>query len=436
MSKHSSNNLFTGLFYLNSEYAISLIPSLYKEFVLGIESSELSEKERIDAAKAFQNGTTPNTSEKRVAILNIHQPIIKYSNWSYLGTKSFANILKSFERDDSISGVVLDIDSGGGQVYGTPGFYDVIKDFSKPIVAYTDGYLCSAAYYIGNATDFIIANKRADHIGSIGAYATMVNFDGVFEKLGAKVYDIYASKSTEKNKAYRELMNEGNEKPYIENVLDPIVETFHNDMKSQRPQLKKEVFKGGTWNGEAALDKGLIDEIGTLQTAIDKVFELSKKNKTQKANTMSKTEFNRIQATLGLETALESNAEGVYLNEDQLQTIEDTLEAQQTAIDGAPEALQTAVNEATQPLNDRIAELESVDTEASTQAIDTALEAAEIDRGEMSNIEAVQALSNLLTEYGKKDGASTTNVVDDATATVEENTNVIGGIDISAAMNN
>ena len=41
----------------------------------------------------------------------------------------------------------------------------------------------------------------------------------------------------------------GNYEPYIKNVLDPLVTTFQNDMKTARPQLDEKVFKGGTWNG-------------------------------------------------------------------------------------------------------------------------------------------------------------------------------------------
>jgi protease-4 len=59
--------------------------------------------------------------------------------------------------------------------------------------------MCSGAYYIAAATQKIIANKRADAIGSIGAYATIVDSNGIFEHFGAKVHTIYAKKSTEKN---------------------------------------------------------------------------------------------------------------------------------------------------------------------------------------------------------------------------------------------
>ena len=130
-------------------------------------------------------------------------------------------------------------------------------------------------YYIGSAASHIVANKRVDAIGSIGTMTSFVDMTGYYEKKGAKVITEYATKSTKKNKDFQDLLN-GKAEGYIKNVLDPITETFHNDMTSVRPNLNTNVLTGATYNADDALSNGLIDQIGTLQTAIDKVFELSK----------------------------------------------------------------------------------------------------------------------------------------------------------------
>src|SRR5690606_27539836 len=134
--------------------------------------------------------------------------------------------MQNMLNESNCAGVVLDIDSGGGQVSGTPEFHDVVKNASKPVVSYTDGLMCSAAYYIGSAASYIVANKRADAIGSIGVMIHFVDLTGYYEKKGAKVITEYATKSTEKNKAYEELIK-GNPDEYIKKELDPINEDFH-----------------------------------------------------------------------------------------------------------------------------------------------------------------------------------------------------------------
>ena len=153
--------------------------------------------------------------------------------------------MRAYEKDAQCKGVVLDIDSGGGQVSGTPEFHDFIKEYSKPVVAYTDGYMCSAAYYIGSAADHIIANKRADKIGSIGTMISFLDLTGYYEKKGAKMITAYATKSTEKNKSFEDLLS-GKPETYIKNELDPITETFHSDMKAARTNLDEAVLTEAT----------------------------------------------------------------------------------------------------------------------------------------------------------------------------------------------
>lgn len=394
MSKPNSHSIFSGLYLIHPEYAISFIPSLYQHFVLGQKMEDKSEADKIAECQSLQHGAN-GEADRRVAVINIKQPIQKYSSWYGLGSKSFINILQNIAVDDSISGVVLDIDSGGGQVYGTGEFYDFLKNYPKPTVAYTDGYMCSAAYYLGNACNYIVANKRADHIGSIGAYASMVNFTGVFENLGAKVYDVYSSKSPNKNAEYRALMNDGDDKPYIENILDPIVDTFHEDMKATRPNLSAEVLKGGTWSGEKALELGLVDENGDLGTAISRVFELADKNvKTKK---MDKS-YKKIEGVIGEEFGEGATANGILLNEAQADAVENRIAALETEAAQAVTARETAETA-----------LANANT-ANTALVDQVNAALELEGdAKVANVtDAIAALQNKITALGAQPGATHT----------------------------
>jgi protease-4 len=112
--------------------------------------------------------------------------------------------MKSYAQDPNCIGVVLDIDSGGGQVSGTPEFYDYIASFKTSCCLYWWIVFC---YYIGSATSHIIANKRADAIGSIGVMVSLLIFRYLW-KTGATLITEYATQSTEKNKAFEELLKE------------------------------------------------------------------------------------------------------------------------------------------------------------------------------------------------------------------------------------
>lgn len=400
-----SNNLhslFSGAFYIDAMYGMSCVPSLYKSLVKD-SIEEKTKDERINAISA-ESTSNNYATEKKVAVINFNQPVVKYDYGSWLGTQSYIQILENLKNNPNIAGVVLDTDTGGGQVYGTGEFYDYITEFkkSKPIVLYTNGYLCSGGYYFAAPCSFIIANKRADAIGSIGAYSTIVDSAGILEHFGAKIHTMYGTKSTEKNSDYREVIENSNYEPYIKNQLDPIIETFHSDMKASRPQLNEEVFKGGTWTGVQAKELGLIDETGTLQTAIDKVFELSNADtKTNNTNTMSKEiKAPSIQNALGYDTPFASNENGVFLQESEIETVENALTTANTNVTNITAERDTA----------------NTSVENATTAIDAALTTAEIDfTPEMSLSEKINALENQRATFAKKANGGKTTVVNTGT---------------------
>ena len=404
------HNLFSSNFYIEEQYAVSFVPTLLHYINSGTKI-ELTPSEKL--IKNSQSEELLGDSETIISIISIKQPILKYSDYwmGWLGSKSFISILKNLENRSDVLGVVLDIDSGGGQSYGTPEFYDVIRNFSKPIVAYTDGYMCSAAYYIGNACSYIVANQRADAIGSIGAYTHFVDFSGLLEKYGAKAHTIYATKSTEKNLEVREALD-NNYKPYIQNILDPMVETFHADMKSARPGLDANVFKGGVWGAEKAKTLGLIDEIGTIETAIMKVAELSKSNNNFKNSDMSKeNSFPKLATVLGIveveakKAHIFATTETVSLNAEQLSLIEAALtdpsgDSQKLA------ELQTQldiVNANKKTAEDRITVIET--------AVNTAMETANLSTEKKPTlVENINLLAAKVVEYGSGDGSVPTSV--------------------------
>ncbi|NRT11517.1 S49 family peptidase [Flavobacterium sp. 14A] len=409
--------LFSGNFYIDRSYGVGLVPALIKlykseNFVARKESDVLKTITRVSIDGAtISNGTLEASgTEQRVVVLAFKQPVVKFSTYDWLGTQTYIRILNQLKNDPTVVGVVVDGDSGGGQVYGTPETYDAVAAFVavKPFVFYTGGYACSGMYYIAAPSSYIIANKRADAIGSIGAYCTMVNYDGILEHFGAKVNTMYSSLSEDKNKNHRAVEEGGEEgiKQYIREELDPMVITFHNDMKAARPQLNETVFKGGTWNGVQSLEMGLIDANGSLEDAVAKVFELantnknSNKNQSNKPKTMSKTtkSFPAIQSILGIEgegiatisTVLGNK--GVQLTEAQLETIEASLAGNETALSAEKEKVTTA--------------------QATVTGIDTAITTALETAGLTASVEAtatadtkVALLGAKVAEYGKRSGA-------------------------------
>lgn len=386
--------------------AVSYVEKSAEELMKGVISNSKN-------VSSSETGTV-SSDARTVAIITFNQPVIKYTDYwaGWLGTQTYMQILERFKNDDSIAGVVLKVDSGGGQVYGTAEFYEYIKNFTdvKPLVIYTNGYLCSGAYYFSAGASWIVAHTRADAIGSIGAYTIIVDWNGLYEKYGAKIYTLYADDSEEKNKAYRDLLSgkDKDGKQYVKSELNPIVDTFHVDMKSVRPQIKEEAYKGGTWTGADAVGMGLVDENGTEETAIAKVYELSEaqksnsnNSKTTKKSMATKKSFPSITKIIGVEgdslsviTKTISGKKGVFIEESQLDAIEAHFATSKTAVETANGKVATA--------------------EGNVTKIETAIEAAVKVAGLEKEVEAnstteakITLLGAKVDEYGKLSGKRT-----------------------------
>jgi len=377
--------------------------------------------------------TTASNSSGQVAVINIHHPIFKYDqNCGPKGTQSIMNLMDEWKNDSNVVGVVFDVNSGGGQGSGNAEFAEYLNTYPKPTGVFTKDMIGSAAYYFSAGTDFIIAHKHADFIGCIGSMHYSVNVEGILKKKGATINEWYADISPEKNKQTR-AMKDGDERPFVEKLLNPSAQQFHDDMKRYRPQISEKALEGDIFNPKDALKEGLIDDLGTLQSAIDKVFSLSKPstnstNNNSKRKTMSKSNLPLIEAVLGNKFEDDETKDGVILTEAQASLIENRLSENDKAISDA--ATLATANTA------KITELTNTSA-AVTTAVQNALKEAEVEGAEkMSNEEGIVALSALVKEYGSKDGGKTTQTIDSPDNAGSEDNNMVAGYDISAAMNN
>lgn len=343
------HSLLSGKWFIEPSMISGFMPLLQNVLASGkIEGSKQPEPFKVFGYNTGYNFNedADKPDEKYVMVHPIKSSIFKYNQeCGPRGTKYHMNVIKSYLNDPLCAGVVLDIDSGGGQVSGTAEFHDFLKSAEKPIHTYTDGYLCSAAYYIGSATKSITANPRADKIGSIGTMISFLDLTGYYEKQGAKIITEYATKSTEKNRAFEELLK-GNPETYIKTELDPITDTFINDVKNVRANVNDSVFNGSTYNADDALSMGLIDGIGQLSDVIQSIFDSQKPQNNNNSNlNMKMSNHTKVMAVLGLATLAITDDKGSYFNEEQLQTMEDALTASETEKETLTETLQTA-NEA------------------------------------------------------------------------------------------
>lgn len=220
-----------------------------------------------------------------IAIIPITGPVMKDDTLSTVGTETKAKFLQQSYSSPNIEGIVLKINSGGGEVDGTMNFANVMKQRTKPVVAYVGGMAASAAYWIAMNADAILLNDATSEVGSIGVMMTFVDDQKYWENMGVKWVDILADGSEDKNKGYFDALK-GKYQTIKSESLNPLREMFASaviEARGGKIDLTAEnVLSGKMYFGEttgagnkSAIEVGLADGFGSLETAVTRVMQLA-----------------------------------------------------------------------------------------------------------------------------------------------------------------
>lgn len=188
-------------------------------------------------------------------------------------TTDIAIMFKAALTDDEVESILLDIDSPGGTVDGTQELAELIYSSrgQKPIIAYTDGMMASAAYYIGAAADKIYISGDMPDIGSIGVAMVHLDYSKSDEQYGYKETDIYAGKYKRITSGNKPLSEEG--KAYLQDQVDYVYSIFVNDVAKYRGRSVEDVLEnmadGRIFIGRQALDAGLVDGVETFDQLLN-----------------------------------------------------------------------------------------------------------------------------------------------------------------------
>jgi protease IV len=200
------------------------------------------------------------------------------------GTSALANQMLMADENPKVKAHILEIDSPGGAVDGTPEFASTVASLQKPVVAYIDNMAASAAYWIAAQADHIITNKNNyTQVGSIGTLAMLMNQGEYLKKEGIKVQVMRAYQS--KDKALLNSVEEWPEEALAElqQELNAITDDFVEAVKSGRNgklmTWTENIFTGKMYDQKRALSLGMIDQIGTIEDAIRMAATYYKKNK-------------------------------------------------------------------------------------------------------------------------------------------------------------
>ena len=207
-------------------------------------------------------------SGKHTALVSIEGEISPNSIANALDINSA--LTAAFESKEAV-GVVLRINSPGGSPVQAGMINDEIRRLrtlhpEKPFYVVVEDVCASGGYYIAVAGDKILVDK-ASLVGSIGVVMGSFGFTGLMEKMGISRRLITAG--TEKGMLDPFSKENPKQVEMVKKMLEEIHQQFITVVKQGRGERLKndpEIFTGRVWNGEQALQLGLVDGYGTVDS--------------------------------------------------------------------------------------------------------------------------------------------------------------------------
>ena len=186
-----------------------------------------------------------------------------------LGATSLDEVRSTVESaaaDPAVTSIVLNIDSPGGTVRGTPEAADAIYEASKvkPVRAHTSGTMASAAYWLGSQATSVSMTRSAS-VGSIGVMVPHIDQSKRAEMLGVKVELFTTGKfkaagfpGTSLTESQRELIQER---------IDQVFGEFKSAVTRQGRMIPAEAMQGQTFYGPQAESLGLATVVRSASQA-------------------------------------------------------------------------------------------------------------------------------------------------------------------------
>jgi len=326
----------------------------------------ITEKSKPVFLELSQNKqSNEKSSSNKVAVIPIKGELMKYDEpCEPAGMQTIGTWIKEADNNPEVDAIMLDIDSPGGTVDGTEALGDIVKNTKKPITAFVNGMMASAALWIGSNADKIIASTPNDQIGSIGVMISFADMKPYWEKQGIKFHSINADQSSDKNKILADALK-GNYDSLKKEMLNPLASAFIDKVKENRPNVSDKHLTGKMFFAKEVVST-LIDDIGNFDYAVQETINLiNNNNKNLKAmsengqNIDERTFMQKVAETFGLKPVEKQRADEI----EQLKSTLNDYESKMSDMLQKFESLAKEKQEAGEQLTSAIQELENLKIE-------------------------------------------------------------------------
>ncbi len=228
--------------------------------------------------KYVEETVVEGSGENKVAIIPIKGVLSNESaEGLFLEKPSIVEIVKQqldqAADDTQVKAVLLEVDSPGGGITASDMIYHQITTFKagtqKKVVVYMQDIAASGGYYISAAADAIIAHPTTI-TGSIGVIMPLINVAELISRYGIKDNSIASGNLKEIGSPLKQMT--ADEADVLKGIIDEMYLQFIKVISTGRNldiEVVKKIADGRIYTGKQALEKGLVDELGYQEDAIN-----------------------------------------------------------------------------------------------------------------------------------------------------------------------
>lgn len=241
------------------------------------EDDKINFVDMSDYTSASNRPKKKKIAKEKIAVIYAQGSIVDGEGEdSQIGSERYAEIIRKIREKDDIKAIVLRINSGGGSALASEIIWrelQMAKEQGMAVVASMGDVAASGGYYIPVAADTIVAHENTI-TGSIGVFGLLMNASDFYnDKLGITFDRV---KTTEFSDFPMSLF-------LTRSLSDPEKQVFKNGINEIYSDFKERVAEGRNtdtatvetyaqgrvWTGKQALERGMIDKLGSFQDAID-----------------------------------------------------------------------------------------------------------------------------------------------------------------------
>ena len=233
----------------------------------------ISLKDYIKSGK----GKKSSTAKDKIAVIYAQGQIMYgEGNEDIIGQGIINKAIKKAVKDKKVKAIVLRVNSPCGSALASDLIWRELElaKKEKPLVVSMGNLAASGGYYIACNADLIVAEPTTI-TGSIGVFGAIPNAYELSKKMGINAEQVSTNESAQysvfepMNKRFYDVTKEGVEQIYT---------TFVNRVAAGRKMTFEQVdavAQGRVWTGKEAISKGLVDELGGLDHAINAAAQLA-----------------------------------------------------------------------------------------------------------------------------------------------------------------